>query len=393
MLGYHISQIELMKHMHKMDDFFGFVLEGNRNYGKMAGVEYAEVYWQHLGGGFQKEPQIQNDLTEFLINKNVLTMNLKEEKYNKYALVREMMETPEIIRSFDPGIAAKFTETIKSHKGLLLTGEGSSRIFPAKRVIYSSLKKGFTQPVLSEGCTQAEEYNLNDYSVFAASNSGQTKEVIRLATSLKKKKHTAVFGLTANRNTKLEEIANSTHVLKCGKEEAVAATKSVVEQGLFYDSLLRKLGGEKMEGLNELSEKTEKALTIKVEAGLTEMLRKASIIYFAGRNNGVAEELALKTNEITRKKSAYLEGTFAVHGIEEVMDKSEVVIWIEPFSEEEEKFNECLVKGVGMNIIAISSKKTMFPTIIIPDGGQYAEYVQLAAGWNLLVENRDIARD
>jgi len=44
------------------------------------------------------------------------------------------------------------------------------------------------------------------------------------------------------------------------------------------------------------------------------------------------------------------------------------------------------VKGVGMNIIAVSTKKTIFPTIIIPDGGQYAEYVQLAAGWNILVE-------
>jgi LmbE family N-acetylglucosaminyl deacetylase len=69
MLGFHISQISLMKHMHKMDDFFGFVLEGNRNYGKMAGVEYAEVYWQHLGGGFQKEHQIQNDLSEYLTTK------------------------------------------------------------------------------------------------------------------------------------------------------------------------------------------------------------------------------------------------------------------------------------------------------------------------------------
>jgi LmbE family N-acetylglucosaminyl deacetylase len=67
MLGCHISQIDLMRHMHKIDDFFGFVLEGNRNYGKMAGVEYAEVYWQHLGGGFQKDPQIQNDLAEYLI--------------------------------------------------------------------------------------------------------------------------------------------------------------------------------------------------------------------------------------------------------------------------------------------------------------------------------------
>ena len=69
MLGYHRSQIDLMKHMHKMDDFFGFVLKGNKNYGKMVGVEYAEVYWQHLGGGFQKDPQVQNDLKEFLKNK------------------------------------------------------------------------------------------------------------------------------------------------------------------------------------------------------------------------------------------------------------------------------------------------------------------------------------
>jgi len=313
-------------------------------------------------------------------------MKLTEGKYNKYALVREMMETPEIIRSFDPEASTKFVDTVRKHEGLFLTGEGSSRIFPAKRAIYASQKKGLTLPVVTEGCTQAEEYNLKGYTVFAASNSGQTKEVIRLTTFLKKQKHTAVFGLTANPGTKLEEIASATHVLICGKENAVAATKSVVEQGLFYDSLLRKVRGEKMDGLKDLAEKTEQALTIKIEPWITEIIRKATMIYFAGRNNGVAEELALKTNEITRKKSAFLEGTFAVHGIEEVMNKSEVLIWIEPFSTELEKFNECLVKGVGMDIIAVSSKKTMFPTIIIPDGGQYAEYVQLAAGWNILVE-------
>jgi glutamine---fructose-6-phosphate transaminase (isomerizing) len=313
-------------------------------------------------------------------------MKLSEQKYNKYALVKEMMETPQIIRSFNPEAATRFAEAVGKRKGLFLTGEGSSRIFPAKRAIYASLKKGLTLPVITEGCTQAEEYNLNEYAVFAASNSGQTKEVVRLTTSLIKQKHTAVFGLTANPKTKLEEIASGTHVLSCGKENAVAATKSVIEQGLFYDSLLRIVKGEKMDGLKELADKTEQALTLKIEPGITEIIRKASTIYFAGRNNGVAEELALKTNEITRKKSAFLEGTFAVHGIEEVMDKTEVLIWIEPFPAELEKFNECLVKGVGMNIIAVSAMKTIFPTIIIPDGGQYAEYVQLAAGWNILVE-------
>jgi glutamine---fructose-6-phosphate transaminase (isomerizing) len=313
-------------------------------------------------------------------------MKLTEEKYNKYALVREMMETPDIINGFKPEAAARFAEAVKKHKGLFLTGEGSSRIFPAKRAICASNKKGLNIPVITEGCTQAEEYNLSDFTVFAASNSGQTKEVVRLTSALKKQKHPAVFGLTANPGTKLEEIASGTHILTCGKEDAVAATKSVIEQGLFYDSLLRIVNGEKMEGLKELAGKTAEALTTKIDPAITEIISKASMIYFAGRNNGVAEELALKTNEITRKKSAFLEGTFAVHGIEEVMDKTEVVIWIEPFATEQEKFNECLVKGVGLNIIAVSTKKTMFPTIIIPDGGQYAEYVQLAAGWNILVE-------
>ena len=313
-------------------------------------------------------------------------MNLSEERYSKYALVREMMETPAVIKRFDQGITKKFSEAVKTSKGLFLTGEGSSRIFPAKKTIQRSLQTPFQMPVITEGSTQALDYNLKDFAVFAASNSGQTKETIRLIISLKNSNHNSIFGLTANQGTKLEGLTNMTHVLSCGKEDAVAATKSVVEQGLFYDSLLRSLHGTKMDGLNELAKQFEAALTLKIEPEITEAIKKANIIYFAGRNNGVAEELSLKTNEITRKKSAFLEGTFAVHGTEEVMDKNDVLIWVDPFEDEQEKFNECFIKGVGMNVFAVSTKKTMFPTIIIPDGGEYAEYIQLATGWNILVE-------
>jgi len=313
-------------------------------------------------------------------------MNLKEDKYSKFALVREMMETPSIIRNFDPGVSERFVKTIKTRKGLFLTGEGSSRIFPAKRAIFSSLSRKFFMPLSTEGCTQSREYDLSDYVVFAASNSGKTKEVIRLVIDLQKKNHNAVFGLTANKNTTLEEFANDTHVLSCGKENAVAATKSVIEQGLFYDSLLRNLWGIKMEGLKDLADKTEQVMTAKLDKAIIDMIKQADVIYFAGRDNGVAGELALKTNEITRKKSAFLEGTFALHGIEEVMDRNEVLIWMDPFDVDQDKFLECLVQGVGINVIAVSTEKTIFPTITIPDGGQYAEYVQLAAGWNILVE-------
>jgi glutamine---fructose-6-phosphate transaminase (isomerizing) len=313
-------------------------------------------------------------------------MNGKEEKYSRYHLVKEMLETPSIIRQFNPAACEPFVSAIKRKRGLFLTGEGSSRIFPAKRCISASLKKPAALPVITEGATQALEYDLSDYAVFAASNSGKTKEVIRLAAALSKKGHKAFFGLTANHNTKLGEIAQLTHILNCGTENAVAATKSVVEQGLFYDSLLRTVLGEGMPGLDTLADNVEEALESKIDDTITGLISSADIIYWAGRNNGVAEELSLKTNEITRKKSDFLEGTFAVHGIEEVMNPSEILIWIDPFKEETEKFSESLIGGVGMKIIAVSTMPTPFPTIIIPEEGAYSEYVQLAAGWNILVE-------
>ncbi|MDZ7372234.1 MAG: sugar isomerase, partial [candidate division KSB1 bacterium] len=108
--------------------------------------------------------------------------------------------------------------------------------------------------------------------------------------------------------------------------------------------------------------------------------------YFSGYNDGVAEELTLKTNEITRKKSDFLEGTYAVHGIEEVMDTEDIVFVVDPIEEEVEKFQEVLVKGVGLTVAAIADKPTPFPTLRVPDVGEMTPYVYLAAGWNLLVE-------
>lgn len=313
-------------------------------------------------------------------------MNLNNPKYSKFALVREMLETTEVARKFDPDVAKPFAEKALAKKGLFFTGEGSSRIFPAKRAMYDNLKWGGPLSIFTEGSTQAIEYKLNELAVFGASNSGQTKEVIRLFMKLQEEKHDALFGLTANQGTRLATLAHATHVLGCGREDAVAATKSVIEQGLFYDALIRQMLGKCLCGFEELPGNIEQALTLEIDPEIVKAASAAGMIYFTGRNNGVVEELTLKTNEITRKKSDFLEGTYAVHGIEEVMDKNEVVIIVEPFPDEEAKFMECLVKGVGMKVIAISSRQTAFPTVIIPDGGKMSSYVELAAGWNLLVD-------
>lgn len=314
-------------------------------------------------------------------------MKRNDPNYSKYALCNEMLETPAVISNFKLDNAEKVIDAIKATGKLFLTGEGSSRIFPAKNVISFALEKGLDVVINTEGSRQAAEYKIDDYAVFGASNSGSTKEIIVLLDKLKKAGSDKLFGLTAREGTTLAEYANQTFVLKCGWENAVAATKSVAEQALFYQELIAQFAGKSISSeLEDLADAVEKSLTLQIPQDIIDAIADAGTIYFAGRNNGVAEELTLKTNEITRKKSDYLEGTYAVHGIEEVMNADDIVILIDPFEEEQEKFAEVLVKGVGLQVFAISDKETIFPTIKVPFVSDLQNFVYLAAGWNILVE-------
>ena len=315
-------------------------------------------------------------------------MNRENKTYAKFALSREMMETPGIIERFDFNRAPEAEKAIAQRKKVFFTGEGSSRIFPAKQFIYQSLRHRTGLHAATDGSRQAAEYDLADFAVFAASNSGKTKEVVLLLRELKARGHTALFSLSAFSDTPLGQASTVPYVLTCGKEGATAATKSVVEQALFYHAILDRVTGANAlpRRAKELAEKFSRALSVPIPPAILQKLTAAGVIHWSGRNTGAAEELTLKTNEITRKRSAYLEGTYAVHGIEEVMSREDAVIVLEPFEAEEEKFEEVLVKGVGLTVVAIASRETRFPTIRIPAADALNHYVHLAAGWNLLVE-------
>ena len=314
-------------------------------------------------------------------------MNLTEDRYSKYALVREMMDTVDVVRGFDGRQTESVAAEVKAAGRLLMTGEGSSRIFPAKNAIRKALTWGLDVQLATDGSRQSAQYDLSSFAVFCASNSGRTKEVILLAKQLAAAGNRRRFGLTANEGTLLAEAVTETFVLKCGWEQAVAATKSVVEQALFYQSMLHHIAGTDMAAdLAGLDAAIEQALTAQIDAEIVRKASAAPTIYFAGYNDGVAEELTLKTNEITRRKSDFLEGTYAVHGIEEVMDPRDIVFVVDPIEEEIEKFQEVLVQGVGLTVVAIADRDTPFPTIRVPSAGEMAPAVHLCAGWNLMVD-------
>ena len=246
---------------------------------------------------------------------------------NQFALIKEMFETIEIIKNFNTEELYIPITSLRKTKKLFLTGEGSSRIFPAKNIEYQALKEFSDLTILTEGARQASELNLKDFTLFGASNSGKTKEIISLFKSVK---FQSKFALTAHRNTPLGKLSDKEFILHCGNERAVAATKSVIEQALFYQTLVYECLGKKISKafLIGLANKAELVLKSEIDPVIISRIANAKIIYFSGRNNGVAEEAALKADEIARKKSDYLEGTYVLHGIEEVMNEDEIVILI-----------------------------------------------------------------
>ena len=312
-------------------------------------------------------------------------MDLSEPRYAKYALVKEMMDTASVVKDFNPAQSAEVAQEIAEAGRFLMTGEGSSRIFPAKNAIRTALTWGLDLQICTEGSRQAAQYDLSKFAVFCASNSGRTKEVVLLAQKLAAEGNRRRYCLSANAGTLLAQATTREFILRCGWEQAVAATKSVVEQALFYQSIICHIAGRKME-LDGLDEKIQLALTMPIDAEIVRKAAAAPTIHFAGYNDGVAKELTRKTNEITRNKSDFLEGTYAVHGIEEVMDPNDIVFVIDPIEEEIEKFQEVLVKGVGLTVVALADRDTPFPTIKVLSAKEMAPAVYLAAGWNLLVE-------
>ena len=313
-------------------------------------------------------------------------MNLKDNKYAQFHLVREMMETVDTIRKFNPADADFIVESARKTGHILFSGEGSSRIMPAKNAIRKALRWGIDTVTHTEGSHQASEYDLSKYTVLLDSNSGRTKETLMLAKQLQAAGHKDYFGVTANAGTPLQDVCIQTNVLKCGWEQAVAATKSVAEQTLLFEAVIWKLAGKDIAPeLDGLASKVEAALTTAIPPEIVDWVRKANTIYFAGMNDGVTEELTLKTNEITRRKSDFLEGTYALHGPEEVMEDNDIVFVIQPIESEYEKYQKVFY-GANVHVVAIDTKPTPFTTVIVPDAGDLQAYVYLAAGWNVLVE-------
>lgn len=305
---------------------------------------------------------------------------------------QEMLDAERVCLDFDLYGTRNIAEQIGTRR-IIFTGMGSSLIFPGKQAKNRALKLNIANCVESYFASDLFQYNdFSDTFVFLCSNSGETKEVILLLDHVKSRGAHCVAVTTVADST-LAKRSDHTIVLGCGFETGVAATKSVVEQGLVYDSLVFHLAAQQGRGVDfgllrkaldetSASIKANANLTIN-DASLLQALVDADNYYFVGLENGVAEEVTLKSYEITRKLALYYPDTHIVHGVEEAIEGNCAIIFnpdeFERYIPDFEKFS----KTTGCQLVSVGAE-ALLPGLQVAVNKTFANYCLLAAGWGIL---------
>jgi len=299
----------------------------------------------------------------------------------------EMLETKEIFQNFDLAKTKLLAEKIGT-KRVIFSGMGSSLIFPGKQAKHRALSYNLQNRV--EVYFSSDLLQYTDFSgtfLFLCSNSGNTKEVLLLLKHAKAQGAICI-GITTVSDSPLAKQCDEIILLSGGFEKGVAATKSVVEQALIYDSLIFHLAKQQgknvdIRKLQRELKNTGEILIQNIELPMGKGFIKAIVEYpqyfFVGLDTGVAEELTLKMIEMARKSAFFYPDTFILHGPAEAIDQG-IMIIVDPnqfnvFAADFEEFS----KKTSTRIIRLGDRDILFTS-----NKTFKNYCLLAGGWGLL---------
>lgn len=272
---------------------------------------------------------------------------------------------------------------------VLVAAMGSSFYLPSGRAQSIADKLGVTKHI--RFIMASEGYNINPKhwnSIILISNSGKTREIVSLAKRFDKKQ---VFAITSNGSSDLANLASNVYILQSGKERAVAATKSIVEQSLVLEDLIKYLSGKgeiSKKEMHQVDQAMKKNISSAIDNRLTLAIAGAQTVYFVGGSTGIGEEVALKFNEIAKKKSKFIPGTQILHGSEEVIEKGDVVflLFADKYRDYADRFAEMKLK-TGCFFVTIGKNwpiSDIEACLELVKG--YKPYCYLAYFWNILTK-------
>lgn len=324
----------------------------------------------------------------------------------KFETEKEMEQGIEVLLNFDDTKTKEIANLLKKPENLerpiYILGMGSSLLFPAKNAKKRASK---LLPERKVEIGYPNNFSVSDFPsnayIFLSSNSGRTKEILEISDGLKKI-NINIFAVTQNEDSHLAKICNDAYILQEGSkkfEKGVAATKSIIDQALFYDAVIHYTAGKEFPlGKNgRLTEKVADQMKRNFEREIPNKILypglSAKTFYWIDHDTGVGEELALKSCEIAGKMGIYESGTQILHGRGEVISPNDLVFVINPNSYTEKDKSDFREKLVGARAISLENNND-FENLLAETTENYESYSQLPAAWNFLRKvGRALGRD
>lgn len=316
-----------------------------------------------------------------------------------YETEKEMEQAIEVLVNFDDTKARTVANHLKnSADPIYILGMGSSLLFPAKNAKKRAFKFLPERRVEIGYPNNFEDLDFPENAhVFLSSNSGGTLEILEIADRLKKR-NINIFAVTTGKKSDLLSICNDAYILQGGAEKfekGVAATKSIIDQALFYDAVIHAIVSREFPlGKNgKLTEKVAEQMKRNFKGNSPDREKTSDCIlypalsaetfYWIDHDTGVGEELALKSCEIAGKRGIYESGTQILHGRGEVIEPSDLVFIINPNSYTDKDKSDFREKLVGARVISLENNND-FENLQAETTENYESYSQLPAAWNFL---------
>ena len=287
--------------------------------------------------------------------------------------IADAARTIGLLENWAPEPWRPLTQALAQGKAISWIGEGSSRLFPLGFTQSIAMQWGRAGIVTGGGGRTLTRFMAKNYQITVSSNSGKTREIVEGLLNVKPRGVLAVLG---NPGGPVEDLVEASFCVLDKPERAVPATVSVVGQSLVLLQAVAYYCG-KMIPMLEIADAVSETL----ETSALPIDLGTSRIWWCGNDNGVADELMLKSCEALGIASISCGQGLGIHGIHEVLGPSDLVVAIGVDSRDRDTLAS-VVSATGSQFQSWGSSR--HDDWKLPDLGIWAPFSELSAGWRFI---------
>jgi glucosamine--fructose-6-phosphate aminotransferase (isomerizing) len=313
------------------------------------------IFTDSEGNQVIKTPETMHHQTSFAINDSTQHYMMHEIREEPWAIEQAIMQ--------DEATLEKAASAIKSAKNVIFTACGTSRHAALMgRYLFSRVGGKLSEVIIGSEFKYFADSITPESVVIAVSQSGETADVLE-GVRAARNKGAIIISLVNRTSSQLARLSDLVLPLRCGQENAVAATKSYIAQITILTVLshyIAKQHGTIAQKLKDIVPLVELAYetNLKKAEQIAKYIAGFNVCYFIARGSNfhIATEAALKMKEVSYVHGEGMPAGELKHGTLALIEKGTPVVVICPddYTFEDTIRNAEEAKSRGAFIIGVS---------------------------------------